>query len=417
MLEGLRKLFTAEDWMPARRVLQRDAEWWNKLRNDCSVRFGFMPQNELSGKKLDIADNTLYQFGSGRFLSHQLMEDGKPLCQMIVANAGQNQVYLALSRPLGQRDIINLFADEERLALPALQGVNKLYVREHTPGIKDWVTMQYLRRIDGMRGQKTTAEGTRTFQYLLFVNEANDKALEIEWFDDGGFEVYATIYRPLSDIVQVHHERRPNRSHALTSEAGNGPRLPEAVSQASTPTESGAEIIEWPAPRKNIDAVPPAAPEAIEEITEEGMQSKALPHDVWDELPEVPASQMDEEDFQEALPSMQEISEDALPPATAQSPGNLTCNIRVAAKIIDEAIRNDMHLGDIVRRVLGLPLSVAETVNFHVPLSADDYAVLGERYGVVAEDREMIHACIVQDLIDFTGERESEIRRRRAAQG
>lgn len=384
--------------MPARRVLQRDAEWWNKLRNDCSVRFGYMPQNELSGKKLEISDNTLYQFGNGRFISHQLMDEGRPICQMIVANAGNNQVYLALSRRLGERDIVNLFADDERQALPDLSAFSKLYVREHSPGVKDWVTMQYHRRLDGMRGQKTTAQGTRTFQYALFVNDTNDKALEIEWFDDGGYEVYATLYRPLSDIVQVQHERRAPKT-STEPESREGPRLPELEPAPS------AEIIALPLARKESQVAEEDTYEPEEEFAAD-FPEETLEYE--------PSSLAIIEPEPEPQPVAQEM---ALPVGHAVPDGNLTCNIRVAAKIIDEALRNDMHLGDIVRRVLGLPVAISETVNFHVPLTELDYQNLAERYGLSPQDRAMIHEYIVQDLIDFTGEREADTRRRRYGQG
>lgn len=401
MFEGFRKLFTAEDWMPARRVLQRDAEWWNKLRNDCTVRFGFMAQKELSGQKLAIGENILYQFGSGRFIAHQLYDEGKPVCQMIVASAGGNQVYLALSRPLTEREISYLLAEDEYTALPDLGQFAKLYVREHTPGVKDWVTMQYQRRIGNIRGQKTTREGTRTFQYFLFVNDTNDKALEIEWFDDGAYEMYATLYRPVSDIVQVHQDRRPamrERPAEAAPVTRPEPRLAavsadlpsmEAVAPEETPS---AEIIELPQPRREVAFIP----EPIEPLQEASHEVETLP----EFYPEVEAP------FIENAAQADPVPDD----------GSLSCNIRVAAKIIDEALRNDMMLGDIVRRVLGLPVAASETVSFHVPLTDQDYHILAERFGVPPEDRDTIRDLIVEDLIDFTGERDADIPRKRVGQ-
>lgn len=400
MFEGFRKLFTAEDWMPARRVLQRDAEWWNKLRNDCTVRFGFMAQKELSGQKLAIGENILYQFGSGRFIAHQLYGEGKPVCQMIVASAGGNQVYLALSRALSEREISYLLAEDEFAAMPDLGQFSKLYVREHTPGVKDWVTMQYHRRIGSIRGQKTTREGTRTFQYFLFVNETNDKALEIEWFDDGAYEMYATIYRPVSDIVQVHQDRRPamrERAAEIEPIVRPEPRL-AAVSadlppmvNAEAEEVASAEILELPQPRREVAFIP----EPIEPVGEARHEVETSP----EFYPEVEA------------PFVEEAAHAAMP-----DDGSLSCNIRVAAKIIDEALRNDMMLGDIVRRVLGLPVAASETVSFHVPLTDQDYHILAERFGVPPEDRDTIRDLIVEDLIDFTGERDSEIPRKRVGQ-
>ena len=83
----------------------------------------------------------------------------------------------------------------------------------------------------------------------------------------------------------------------------------------------------------------------------------------------------------------------------------IECDLRVANKIIDEAIRNEMRLSDIVRRIIELPVAYPEAVQIPVTLSDEDYALLGIRYGITSADRNGIKRRIIEDLNDFSGKK------------
>jgi len=82
---------------------------------------------------------------------------------------------------------------------------------------------------------------------------------------------------------------------------------------------------------------------------------------------------------------------------------SIDCELQVANKIIDEAIRNEMRINDVVRRVIGLPVSQQESVQIPVTLTDQDYALLAIRYGISASDHEAIKKRIIEDLGDFSG--------------
>ncbi len=65
----------------------------------------------------------------------------------------------------------------------------------------------------------------------------------------------------------------------------------------------------------------------------------------------------------------------------------IECDLRVANKIIDEAIRNEMRLSDIVRRIIELPVAYPESVHIPVTLTDEDYSLLAIRYGISSADR------------------------------
>jgi len=87
------------------------------------------------------------------------------------------------------------------------------------------------------------------------------------------------------------------------------------------------------------------------------------------------------------------------------NPVQIDCHIRVAARLIDEALRRDMRLEDVVRKALGMPIAPAEKVSFTLNLNEKEYQDLAERFGCSPYDKQAIHAAIVEDLIDFSGER------------
>ena len=81
----------------------------------------------------------------------------------------------------------------------------------------------------------------------------------------------------------------------------------------------------------------------------------------------------------------------------------IECDLRVANKIIDEAIRNEMRLTDVVRRIIELPVANPESVQIPLTLTDEDYALLAIRYGIAASDRNAIKRRIIADLGDFGG--------------
>jgi hypothetical protein len=81
----------------------------------------------------------------------------------------------------------------------------------------------------------------------------------------------------------------------------------------------------------------------------------------------------------------------------------IECDLRVANKIIDEAIRNEMRLSDIVRRIIALPVAYPESVQIPVTLSDADFQLLAIRYGVPSTERSTIKTKIIEEINEFSG--------------
>ena len=61
------------------------------------------------------------------------------------------------------------------------------------------------------RMRKPTDRGrvSKPFQYALLVDEDNEHALEAEQYEDGTLQVFATIYRPATDIGEIKRAPKP----------------------------------------------------------------------------------------------------------------------------------------------------------------------------------------------------------------
>lgn len=89
----------------------------------------------------------------------------------------------------------------------------------------------------------------------------------------------------------------------------------------------------------------------------------------------------------------------------SQNGESIECELKVANKIIDEAIRSEMRLSDIVRRVVELPVANQESVQLPIALSEEDYMLLSIRYGIPSSDKNAIRRRIVEELNDFSGKK------------
>jgi hypothetical protein len=114
------------------------------------------------------------------------------------------------------------------------------------------------------------------------------------------------------------------------------------------------------------------------------------------DLPPVPS-------FGSSIKDMKQEAKTMTKAANGMDNESVECDLRVANQIIDEAIRNEMRLSDVVRRIIELPVSHQEAVHIPINLADEDYSLLAIRYGIPSSDRNAIKIRIMQDLSDFSG--------------
>lgn len=356
MLEGLRKRLLGIESLASwddgavRRTLPRE------IATGDIITFALLEQKDISGKSCIVGTPTLYQFNQQQFHSYPLYsQDHKLLCSMIVANREGRAPYLALSRKIPIMRKKELFTDEDYARLARGEIPFHLYAREHTGGMADWLYMHYEVKIREAKGSSISAENqVKHFTYGLYISVKEHKALEIERFPSGDFDLHATVFRPATDIVSVEHKG--------AMKAGMMPKsmMDSAPETAVNAPKSSAQIFDLTAVAK------PIAP-----VSEE-------------KLPAKPAF---------------------VPTGIVPYEAAIQCNLRMASKLIDEALRSDIRVSDVIRKALGLKVAEMDFIAFDLRLNANDYRVLAERFDVDVNDKATIHHCIMEELGHFTGEK------------
>ncbi len=450
----------ADFWKPVKKAPQAEALKPDQLQVGSSMGFGFVPQAMLSGRRLHITAINTYLFGEESLTSFVLSQDKDPSVSMIVAES-EGEYYLAISRRISLNDRTKLFDEQELENVMGKQETTRLTARDNIVDYKGWVVPSYKREIQGLKGvifkgdfRKSSlpaAKEGHEFEYTLLVSDSNEHAIEIEKYTDGRVEVYATVYRRMNDIGEIAHPLPPETTRPDVKLASNTDVAPAPAAPVMSNGMNGAlnpmpKLAEAPAEAPVEVAAPVEAPAPIAE-TVEAPKTPAIAEDVKSEpltlqelsspLPVIPATSAQAEQINPGVFTVSTPVTDTAQPiinetrtemstAEALKPklyvnqtgpegagdikkmsegDNIECDLRVANKIIDEAIRNEMRLTDIVRRIIELPVAYPESVQIPMTLTDSDYSLLAIRYGISASDRNAIKRRIIEDLNDFSGKK------------
>ena len=448
----------ADFWKPAKKIQSNIKLEPDLLQVGSSLGFGFVPQAMLSGRRLHVIAINTYQFGEEKLTSFVLSLDKDPnttgpTVSMIVAES-EGEYYLAISRRISLNDRAKLFDSKELENIIEKSDAKRLACNDNVTDLKGWVVSSYKREIQGLRGNVLKGDFRKTatpansdaqnFEYTLLVSENNEHAIEIEKYSDGRFEIYATVYRRMGDVGEITHPVlsipeaiRPDVKIASAPEllvkepAQENVIKPEAVQ--TTPIQlqefAAPEPVKVEAVKAEPVKVEPVKTEAVkaeaakfEPTKTEAIKTEPVKTELATQEKTSPMSTTEtttingaKNDMSSAAPKLYVQSTQpesfgqteikAVSKTTSFENDSIECDLRVANKIIDEAIRNEMRLTDIVRRIIELPVANPESVQIPLTLSDEDYALLAIRYGISASDRNAIKRRIISDLGDFSGEK------------
>lgn len=352
-----------------------------KLHAGCAVRFGFMRQNNISGRILTVTDVSSYVFDKESFASYQLRDDETDISLIVAEGNATHAPYMAISTPLREKWFHSLFAanppkDWERLKRGSSIDVcsDRILLPE------GWLDRRYTyvlsaqgHKVSGDFRKRALEELTgldsHPFEYVLLVSESGEHAIEAEFYKNGTIRVFATVYRPLNDIAEITQMRRP---YIIAS---NPLPFIHPKEEAVTPSPALQEE--------------PEEPEVLQLQMEDSVP-EALP---VSEVPEPAAAPVAA--VAEPLP---------LPPAAPTAPQQmLACDALLAARIIDEARRNKLSLADVIRKVIDLPATISDKVYLPLALSQEELAVLSKRYELAEGDYVAVQEKIIEELGQFAG--------------
>ncbi len=456
-------------WKPAKKNQPADKFNPAELQVGTSIGFGFVPQASLSGRRLQVVGVNTYRFGEDEeplvsfVLAPEKDLSAQPSISMIVASDGEKQ-YLCISRRISIGDRMKMFDSIELENAVEKADFTKLSCKDSISDFKGWTVSSYTRGQYGVTGHIFKGDFRKAklpddkeaqeFSYALLLSDNEENAIEIEKYKDGRVEVYASVYRLVSDIGEV---TQPTRTDLLSrpdlklaskpeeKKVEEKPATPftAAPSMSAAPKQEEKPVVQAE-PKAEVKASEPvkAEPVKVEPVKSEPVKLQEFPKaqvvqpPVADKpKPVVQAAAAPTPTAQTATPKVQEekkpmaMNEPVMNGALGDKPSlvrnadskqenkimnkivngidndALECDLRVANRIIDEAIRSEMRLSDVVRRIIELPVSHQEAVQLPITLSDEDYALLAIRYGVSPSDRNAIKSRIIEDLGSFSGKK------------
>lgn len=386
MLQKLRQSLFLKELLPAHAQETMKPSAITQIKEGDTLAFGAMQQEELSKVVCYVGMPTVYHFAGNQFVSHSLVDmKGAEICTMIVAGGQHGATpYLALSRRISEVHKPYLCTEEDFNMVTQGTMPSQLYVREHTGGMTDWLHMRYELRINDVRGTTIDKHNeVRTFNYTLYAATKEAKALEIERYPSGECAIYATIFRPASDIVRI------TPKQASTRPASPRPRMTGAMQELNMQELRNVEM------KDSLSSAIKKASQPEMTPSSDASEQKVV------SLPVTNAAKAQKNTA--LVTSKQHL------PVIKEDFGTIRCNLRMASKLIDEALKSDMRVVDVMRRALGLSVTDADSITFDLHLSDNDYKILADRFELSVHDKEAILALVVEELSHFTGERDDAL--------
>lgn len=355
---------------------------------------------ELRGKKASIQAVRTYRFGETTTVSYILTIDAVDSLILTIAQDDQGY-YLGISRELSpeqqhqwfDRDALSFFTE------PSSAKTLKTKVTDaHFP---NWVAPKYVKTIEFMEGSLTqgrlsTSDATRktqNIQYSLLVNDAGDKAVEIEVYPElKTHRVYVTVYRPAEDIRLL--------SQPI-------PIIPTPNGKSNNITAKPPQPILTP---KSIDGITPTSPKQEKALATHKPDFRRL--NMTDHAPVIKrhpvAVKMIDEEAEEIVPlptfltaepkpitrSKYLTLDEILPPEIER----VRCDIATAKLLIDTSMKRGVRVRDILRMMTGLQSPAHDEVLFEMPLSEEDYKQLAQRYQLKPDMRAEIRSRMMDEL-------------------
>jgi hypothetical protein len=408
-----------------------DAMTLADLHTGCVIGFGFMPQKSVSGKRVAVSAVNSYLFESGNFVAYRLESENTDINLIVADQEDPASTYLALSQRIEPRLFESIFAGETPQYWFALSEGEVIEVNASVLGaMQGWLTGKYTlmvttqgRFLEGDYRLRKSADHnrlSRPFEYVLLVDEDNEYALEAEKYEDGTLHVFATLYRPATDIGEI---TRAPKSPSLSSSSKPELLSTESIIPLSMTVDKIAHVspADTSAALKKENDTPLLAPTSEPEkkipeleIKNEVSAIEKIPFEpVKIEVPAMSVVQSEAE-ITPVAPTVPELpihnKFGRIQPAPTQEQSvsvanTLACDLRLAGLLIDEAQRNQMLLSELVRKVIDLPTRVNEQV--FIPFAMDDKeaAELARRYDLPAGDHEAVKAQIIEELKRFVGDK------------
>lgn len=351
-----------------------------------TIRFAKQcPLPPLGGAIATIVAVRLYRFGLDIMKSYQLQIGSAKHYFLTVAEDDQGQ-YLGISRSLDEQEQDSWFGRDALSFFTEPSSAKSIRCKADLMEEGEWAGARYSKTVDWIEGTVAPAESprlARTFHYNLLVNEAGDKALEIE-HDDASEEnrVFITTYRPVEDIAGIEDAKAPEPEIKPTPEVKPTPTITIA-----TPAE--VPLFKEPA----LSSAQPKQRQDFRRLQDDP--------EVQIHIERTPLSLVPETEIESDLPAFLLSREDdylsldnVLPPEAER----VRVSTVAARNLIDFSLRKNLRVRDVLRSMIGLESALSEEVIFEMPLTDEDYETLAMRYKLRPDHRVEIRSRLEEEL-------------------
>ncbi|MFZ4125779.1 MAG: hypothetical protein ACOYJ2_06900 [Rickettsiales bacterium] len=352
---------------------------------------------ELRGKKASIQAVRTYRFGETTTVSYILTVDAVDSLILTVAQDDQG-FYLGMSRELSPEQQHQWFDRDALSFFTEPSSAKTLKTKVTDVQFPNWVAPKYVKTIEFMEGTLTqgrlstsdAARKTQNIQYSLLVNDAGDKAVEIEVYPElKTHRVYVTVYRPAEDVKLLSQPipmiPAPNAVPKTAVKAPQQTIAPEPVAVIApvTPKQEEKPVPHKPDFRRlnMADHAPVIKRPAAVKMIDEEVDAAPVPAFLTAEPKPVTRSK---------YLTLDEV----LPPEIER----VRCDMATAKLLIDTSMKRGVRVRDILRMMTGLQAPAHDEVLFEMPLSDEDYKQLAQRYQLKPDMRAEIRSRMMDEL-------------------
>jgi hypothetical protein len=349
-----------------------------------TLRFaGTCPLPPLAGAFATVIAIRSYRFGEDVTRSFQLRVGEATHYYLTVAEDMQGN-YLALSRQLSRSEQDSWFGHDALSFFTEESSAKSIRCKADLMEEGEWAAARYAKTVDWVEGSLSLQESGRlshALHYSLLVNDAGDKALEVEHDDVSGDNRFLiTVYRPIEDIAAV-DVREP---------------MPIAANDDSPPTASAPKPAPTPAMSAPAAEPPLFAPQPKQRLDFRRLDDAAPIH-----IARTPPTALVAEEAGIDLPSFLVPKEGnylGLDQVIPPEPERVRVGLSAARNLIDLAEGKNARVRDVLREMLGLESALSEEVIFELPLTDADYRLLAMRYKLRPDHRVEIRARLEEEL-------------------
>lgn len=197
----------------SRKVAERSLRHPRDLRAGDIIKFGLLPQTDISGKEFEVTHVNTYIYGEMGYPELVLKDrEGKIIFLMVEEEDGEE--YMALSKKVGKVMMQEIMGPWDLNEIKKVGTGTKIDIAKTPEGFEEWMVDQYIEVQDAVMGaymkgdarNMTDAElqkGVERFSSYILEDKTEEFALEIEGYESGETEMCVTVYHELRGIEEM----------------------------------------------------------------------------------------------------------------------------------------------------------------------------------------------------------------------